>query len=53
MRRHGDGGQKRDVYQAHGSDAGRSAVPVLVAAAVAALGAAAPLWLIHHVSSLL
>ncbi|MFP3267005.1 MAG: proton-conducting transporter membrane subunit [Thermoproteus sp.] len=33
--------------------AGRSAVPVLVAAVVAALGAAAPLWLIYHVSSLL
>jgi len=33
--------------------AGRSAVPVLAAAAVAALGVVAPLWFIHHVSSLL
>lgn len=33
--------------------AGRSAVPLAAAVAVATLGAAAPLWLIYHVSSLL
>jgi NADH-quinone oxidoreductase subunit N len=33
--------------------AGRSAVPLAAAVAVAALGATAPLWLIYHVSSLL
>jgi NADH-quinone oxidoreductase subunit N len=54
MRRHGDEGRNATCTKlVDRLPVGRSAVPVLVAVAVAALGAAAPLWLIYHVSSLL